>query len=328
VSQHHRSFSPAARTASTLLPGLSQRDGTCGCRRPRPPWLTHVRRRRPVAAASPSAEAAETSRARATGTQAAHPVHGPSAGCGQRDQDGVRDDCPGEHAPPPAPAGARRPPAGDRRASPGRRPPRRTPHARPGQYSGRARRLGRTAESAQVVPSQRLAHEHDDRRQGDDRQRDRPGEHPASRGPSVPDPMPSHHSIVRECWPSDPLWVVTLSANRKIIQIALPSLVWPGRRPGESRPQVSGRLGGTTSGPAMLGRWRRPSEQQRRLTFASSKRPASRPAAPGARRLYERLGYVIIDQHEHHWLRSIRPQERFRPRERPIPGSCGSSWPE
>jgi hypothetical protein len=104
-----------------LLPGLGQCDGASGRARLWPPWLTHSSRRRPVAA--PPAEAAA---AEAAGTHPADLVDDPPFGCGQGDQDRVRDDHSAQAVPPPTRAGpARRPattstdPAGDRAPAPG-----------------------------------------------------------------------------------------------------------------------------------------------------------------------------------------------------------------
>jgi hypothetical protein len=190
------------RDNTTLLPGLSQRYGANGRVRPWPPWLTHPGRRRPVASV-PAAPA----EAAAAGTQAADPVDGPPLRCRQRYQHRVRDYDSLQAAPPPTRAASMRQPAitqastgsaGDQPPAPGRSPKNPALPAEPGQHAGRAHPHRRPAEPAQVIPSERLAHEHDDRRQRDRRQRDgAEDQHPRRDDASVPDPVRPHGPILR-----------------------------------------------------------------------------------------------------------------------------------
>ena len=217
-----------------LLPGLSQRYGAGRRVRPWPPWLTHPGGGWPVAA--PPAEAAE---AEATGSQAADPVDGPPFRCRQRDHDRVRDDHSCQAAPPPTRAGPMRQPAitqastglaGDRPPAPGRSPKNPALRAEPGQHVGGAHRHWRPAEPPQVIPSQRLAHEHDDRRHCDHRQRDgAQDQHPRRDDASVPDPVRNHHLIVRATRASRPPRDHAFSELRALESLlSIPPLSRPG----------------------------------------------------------------------------------------------------
>jgi hypothetical protein len=163
------------RDSPTLLPWLGKRYGASGRSRLRPPRLTNLCRRRQVAAAP--AKTAGSAPASVARIDAADPVHGPPARCRQRDQDRVGDDYSCQPAPPQRSA---------------------APQAHHRQHTGRARPRRRPAEPPQVVPSQRLAHEHDDRCQGDHCQRDGRGQqHSRHDDASAPDPIPPHRPIVR-----------------------------------------------------------------------------------------------------------------------------------